>query len=279
MYEFIDIDDYQEAYYSSIQTICDDINLDKEVPGFKTLTVSGRGLVGRDIDTLKFVARGYKDKVANRTRDTKNAYVNQFIASSIQGITVTVKYRLTAPTNEEFRKRLSYLSYRLQKEQVQWIWTDEPDYYYVGTVTDYGVPDEDTNSIVSEFKIFMTDPRKVTLTPLLFEGTMTKKKEIKLYKREEMYEIRSMKIVPKMNADKLVITNETQNLYIRLDGQVNPTDVYTYKPGETLLRNGENAMPRVHLLSNLEDFNLQEGDKLSFNIPVDFQIEIISKGY
>lgn len=279
MYKFININESQEPYYSSIQTICNDINLDKEIPGFKTLTVSGRGLVGRDIDTLKFVARGYKDKVANRTRDEKNAFINTFISSSVQGITVTVKYQLTAPTNEEFRKRLSYFAYLLQVEQVRWTWTDEPNYYYVGTVTDYGSLEEDTNSIVSEFKVFMTDPRKVLLTPLVFTGSNTTQKVMQLNKEEEVYEVRNMRIVPKEDSDKLIITNETQNQYIRLDGDVKSTDVFTYVPGEDLLRNGENAMPMVHLLSNLEDFNIQEDDVLKFNIPVDFTIEIVSRGY
>ena len=279
MYEFIDINDYQDNLHPSIQTIIDGINLDHEIDGFSTLSVSNRSLIGRDVETLKFVARGYKDKVANRVREDKSAYVNTFITSDLQGISIKVKYKLEANTNEEFRERLSYLAYCLQKEQVKFIWTDDPEYHYIGTVTDYDEPEEFSNKIIASFSVFMTDPRKTYNLPLKAENKNVKKDIITFHTRFEMFELDSFKITIKEPTKKFIVKNQTQNLSIILTGEFKAGDTFSYKAGEFIKRNGLNAMTNLELESNLEEFNVQENDEITFSTLSDYEMNITSRRF
>lgn len=279
MYEFIDINDYQENLYPSIQTVVDGINLDHEIDGFRTLSVSNRSLIGRDVETLKFVARGYKDKVANRIREDKSAYVNTFITSDLQGILIKVKYKLEANSNEEFRERLSYLAHCLQKEQVKFIWTDDPEYYYIGTVTDYDEPEEFSNKIVASFSVFMTDPRKTYILPLKAENQNVTKDTIIFHTRFEMFELESFKITLKESTNKLIVKNQSQNLALILTREFKAGDTFTYESENFIKLNGLNAMIYLDLESNLEEFNVQENDEITFSAPCDYEMNIISKRF
>lgn len=279
MYEFIDINDYQDNLYPSIQTVVDGINLDHEVDGFRTLNVSNRSFIGRDIETLKFVARGYKDKVANRVKEDRSTYVNTFITSDLQGISIKVKYKLEANTNEEFRERLSYLAHCLQKEQVKFIWTDDPEYYYVGTVTDYDEPEEFSNKIITNFSVFMTDPRKTYNLPLKAENKNVKEDIIRFHTRFEMFELDSFKITIKEPTSKFIIKNQTQNLSIILTGEFKAGDTFSYKSGEFIKRNGLNTMTNLELESNLEEFNVQENDRITFSTICDYEMNITSRRF
>lgn len=91
--------------------------LDKVVPGFTTLSVSGRELLSRDITTQKI----------------GDADGELFVTSTHPTRTISVTYQLTAANPAEFRLRYDLLSQKIDQPESRLIFADADDRYYTGT--------------------------------------------------------------------------------------------------------------------------------------------------
>lgn len=118
--------------------------LEKEVPGFRILTVSGRGILVKEI--------------TERTRSGFDGA--DFVRRIIPPRDITVQYVLSAPTAPEFMSRVNILNGLLSKNQAVVIFADEPDKYFVGTADNATDLEAGRLSCTGEIRIRCSDPYK-----------------------------------------------------------------------------------------------------------------------
>lgn len=149
MYNFKDIDSKESSTLLLSEYLkYDGIILEQIIPGYTTLSIEGRELFSPEIMTKEITGV-----------DGSHYYGRRYPARTIR-----VKYQLIANTPEEFRDAFNKLNACLSKENVQVIFGDEPDKYFVGSkVGNDNVP-EGHKSIVSSFEIYCPDPFKYATT-------------------------------------------------------------------------------------------------------------------
>ena len=98
MYNFINTNEIGEQLHSSIQTIFNGVNIDINLEGFRTLAVSGRGLLSKNINST----------------DIPGTDGKYFLYGNLEVRAIVVKFQLKAPTNEDFRKKFNKLNMLLQ---------------------------------------------------------------------------------------------------------------------------------------------------------------------
>lgn len=126
--------------------------LDEVVPGFRTLHVTGRDLLGADIE-------GYE------VGDTMGEY---FRRKKYRSRTIVVTFQLMAETDEAFREAFNLLNSYLWPKQAQIIFNDEPDKYFTASSAEVGEPEPGLNNVTGEISFFCADPRKYSLTKKAF---------------------------------------------------------------------------------------------------------------
>lgn|GEM_PF-312586 len=115
--------------------------------GYRTLNVVGRELASTQVQTYQL---GIRD-------GTRQVY------SRIPDRTITVKYQLSAETNESFRDMFNKLNIFLYSEKDVPIWfNDEPEMVWSGSKSDVSETPEGVNYVVGTFTILLSDPYKYT---------------------------------------------------------------------------------------------------------------------
>lgn len=120
----------------------DGVFLDAVVPGFKTLTVSGREPLEMEIEDQRIMHRYYVEDQWQKAR------------------VITVKYQMTAPNAGELNVRQNKLNSYLNFSETTIQFNDEMDKYFVGTKADSDTPPAGKLSYVSSFDIYCPDPHK-----------------------------------------------------------------------------------------------------------------------
>lgn len=147
MYSFVDTNEAPQKTNMSIQTVFNGVNLDDELTDengrFVTLSVSGRGIVPRRINTQESprkhgnIERGY-------TLDSREINVNFLLEDiSISG----------------FRDRFNRINDILSQPQKELKFTDEKA-YFISTLSDADDPDEETKSMKGKLIFVCNDPIK-----------------------------------------------------------------------------------------------------------------------
>lgn len=268
LYKFIDVNEAGLQSLASIQVIINDYNLDTELCGYRTLNVSGRSVVGRNIETFKYSSRKAQGSTSNRA-NFNNQGSNVFFGSDLQEVIIEVEFLIEGRNNKEFRQRLSRLSHILHREQAQWIFTDDPMYYYVGTLSEMTDFKEEMNTIKSTFKITCVDAFKTSVITHDLKGSGT---NINMPDIDEIVSIEDVKLQLKENTNKLIIKNQNQNLQMIIDHDFTIGDVLTFAPDDDVRINGLNAMTRLNILSDKEDFNIQGLEEVTLTTPCDYEI-------
>ena len=275
-YKFIDTNEANLKSFASIQTIIDGFNLDTELDGYRTLNVSGRSVFGRDIETLKFSARRNAGSKSTKSKFNK-AGNNKFFSSDIQSLVIEVEFLLEAKTNELFRELLSKFTTILHQEEAKWTWTDDPTFYYTGTITDVESFKEDKNTVISTFKILCVDPMKTSLKTYVLKGNG---KEIEMPDFKEDIDILEMKYVLKNNINKFTYEN--------MNGNGKTIFSYLFKAGNTIdillkeqkaLLNSRNLMPAMDLMSDFENFFVNPKEKILLSNACDYEIKYKLRSY
>lgn len=258
-YKFIDTNEANLKSYASIQTIINDFNLDTQLDGFRTLNVSGRSVFGRDIETLKFSARRNAGAKSTKSNSSK-AGSNKFFSSDIQSLVIEVEFILEAKSNELFREQLSKLTSILHQEEAKWTWTDDPSFYYIGTISEIGSFKEDKNSVISTFKVLCVEPIKTSIKTYELTGVG---KEIKMPDVNEEIDILEMKFSLMSSVNKFSFENKdgygkTVFNYSLSTGNV----IKVFLKEEKVLLNGENFMEAMDLMSDFEDFFVNSNESI-----------------
>ena len=157
MYKFVDITESPEEQILPSEAL--NFNgkfLEEEIPGYRTLYVSGREVLSAEItDTETGISDG-----------------NRYQRKRYPPRTITVGYQLIAEDSEAFRRAYNKLNALLDVEQAKLIFADELDKYFIGTKQDGGDVPTGKNAITSEIEFYCADPFKysvkeyeVTLNP------------------------------------------------------------------------------------------------------------------
>ena len=118
--------------------------LEDYVPHYRTLTVSGRETVDTEITDIAY-------SVQNGSRFVRKRYLPRKIK---------VQYMIAAPTNAEFRKAFNSLNAELSGSEQKLIFADEPNFYFIGTLSEMPAPPAGVNTVVGEFTMYCSDPVK-----------------------------------------------------------------------------------------------------------------------
>ncbi len=148
MYQFIDVNEVSESAMLPSEALS--INgeyLENLIPGYRTLAVTGREALSAELDYYEMTAR---DGAKNKSK----RYPPR---------TIVVKYQLLAKDASEFREAFNRLGGILSVNDATLIFRDEPDKFFVGTVTEIGDVEGGRNSVTGEFEIFCADPFKYSV--------------------------------------------------------------------------------------------------------------------
>ena len=260
-YKFIDIDEANLKSLASIQVIVNNFNLDRELEGYRTLNVSGRSVFGRDIETLKYSARKTQGSRSNKS-NFESSGANIFFGSEPQGLVIEVEFLLQADNNKKFREVLSKFMKLIHEEQSRWEFTDDPTFYYWGTLSEVEPFKEDSNSIKSTFKIVCVDPYKHSAWTYDIKG-QGRSFIVDDRPEDDMMELLSIRLDLMEYANKLIIRNG--NLKIIIDYDFKPGDIVSLSPSGPLSINGRNAMTSLDITSDKENFYIAPEDEITLS--------------
>ena len=148
MYSFVDIKETSEGITLPSEAM--QINgeyLEDLVPGYRTLSVSGREALSPEIESFH---TGIRDGSFRKSR----RYPERII---------TVKYQLISKSNEEFREAYNKLGGVLNTEDAQLVFRDEPDKYFIGTPSLVEEVEQGRNAVVGELEFLCLDPFKYSV--------------------------------------------------------------------------------------------------------------------
>ncbi|WP_430597519.1 distal tail protein Dit [Enterococcus sp. AZ177] len=121
--------------------------LEEIIPGYRTLSVSGRELATTEIQSYQLGIRDGKRQVYSRIPERE----------------LTIKYALIANTESDFRDLFNRLNITLFSEKDVEIWfNDEPEMLWSGSKSKVSSVPDGTNKIISTFSITLNDPYKYT---------------------------------------------------------------------------------------------------------------------
>ena len=124
------------------------VYLENEIPGYRTLYVQGRELMGAEV----------------RDKQITGLDGSVYYGKTYPPRTIVVGYQLIADDNAAFRDAYNKMNQILDAEQVQIIFADETDKYFVGTKIGNTDPDPGANAVVGEIEIYCADPLKYATT-------------------------------------------------------------------------------------------------------------------
>ena len=156
MYNFIDVSETSEGTFLPSEAL--KINgeyIENMIPGYRTLTVSGREALSPEVYTFETWNR-------DGSGLTNKRYPERVI---------NVTYQLIAANNSAFRDAYNKLGGILNVVDAELIFNDEPDKFFIGTPSNIGEVDPGKNPVVGQFDSLCLDPFKYSVTE--YESTPT----------------------------------------------------------------------------------------------------------
>lgn len=144
-YSFVNTNEPAPSRGLSIESVCiNGIWLEEEIEGFSILSTSGREALSASVSSFSVGSRDGGRFKSKRYPERE----------------ISVKYNLIASSAADFRAAYNKIAALLNVEQVQIIFADEPDKYFIGTPTDFARVESGKNAVVGEFTILCLDPFK-----------------------------------------------------------------------------------------------------------------------
>lgn len=237
--------------------LINNIPLERQVSGFTTLNVTGREAIAKKVTS----------------QETANSDGVIFIESKYPSRDITVKYQLSAPTNEEFRQKFELINYYLRNDQFVFGFNDDREYFYVGTLSGVETFPEGTNTGVSTFTITCADPFKYKRKPSIYTGNSITINEPILYPTlPDEIALTSTGAYTSIN-----VSAGTKKLTFNGDFKAN--DIITIRPAadDQILLNGVANSSIMDFLSPLEDFKLKQDDVVKAMTGVSMSLKIRDK--
>lgn len=144
MYDFRDIQitNKNNSYLPPEALTIDGKTIEKVIPEYMTLNVSGREMLGQTLTTLK-VGNQNGERLQRATKPSR---------------TITVKYRIDCDSKERFREVFYQLNAILNGTEKEISFADDPNKYYIGTLSDVETVESGVTSTVSTFSFYCADP-------------------------------------------------------------------------------------------------------------------------
>ncbi|MDK6688329.1 phage tail family protein [Aerococcus urinae] len=209
------------------------------IPGYRHLTVSGRGLVGRDVSTTDVPRR--QGKWFNGADDKDQS--------------LTIKYQLSAPSAAELWERTALLNKVLRQVNADGYlditFNDEPKWHYKATLADVDSFEFNKLSIVSTYTLYC---------PSVFKKSPTKTgTTVRLKYANQVLADKITVNVPTV-ADKLVFSNGRNELVLSGSSYKDRVDIIYYEDHVAIDNVGRNLLTDLELFSTPETFYLRDKD-------------------
>lgn len=218
--------------------------LNNLVDGYRHLTVTGRGLLGRNVSTTKVPGR-------------RGVWVDGF---SDEERTLEIKYQLKADTSAQMRDRFAKLNKILrthaQSGFLEISFRDEPEYIYYSYFNGADSFEETKLSIISKFSLLIPDGYKK-------KQPQTSTGPISLVDAVEVLP-ESITVTPSKTTDRVQIVNGSK--IISFSGSYAPGKdiVISFDPDEVRATyGGRNILSELDRFSPLELFKVRDGDTIT----------------
>nr|DAE19738.1 MAG TPA: Receptor binding protein [Siphoviridae sp. ct58g5]DAF88688.1 MAG TPA: Receptor binding protein [Siphoviridae sp. ctxD432] len=218
--------------------------LNSLVEGYRHLTVTGRGLLGRNVSTTKVPGR-------------RGVWVDGF---SDEERTLEIKYQLKADTSAQMRDRFAKLNKILrthaQSGFLEISFRDEPEYIYYGYFNGADSFEETSLSIVSKFNLLIPDGYKKK-RPQNSTGPISLVDAVEVLPE-------SITVTPSKTTDRVQIVNGSK--IISFSGNYAPGKdiVISFDPDEVKATyGGRNILSELDRFSPLELFKVRNGDTIT----------------
>lgn len=241
MYQFKDtvVDTTSEAaFVPSDNMMINGTGLNELVPGYRQLSVSGRGLVSRRVNTTEIPNRGgiWIDDVQDEAREIK------------------IYYQLTAKSSEALRECFWQLNKVLRSSSTLSIsFKDEPEFIYFATYSEAEDFQENHLSIISNFTLLCANPNKQTNIQRSTNGSVLLKYATKVLPKKIQ-----LKVIEASNEIQVSCAN--QKLTLKGTYAVGDSIVFDYLDTEVEIRKNKRLILNdLAIHQPLEKFHLVNG--------------------
>lgn len=158
MYKFVDTNEVSESALLPSEAL--KINgkfIEDLIPGYRTLSVSGREALSPELSIYETGARDG----------------SMFKSKRYPARTIVVQYHLIAESCEAFRAAFNELASILDVKDAELIFNDEKDKYFIGTPSGIGEIEPGRNAVIGEFEILCLDPFKYSTVEYIAEAIET----------------------------------------------------------------------------------------------------------
>lgn len=218
--------------------------LNRLIEGYRHLTVSGRGILGRDVSTTNVPGR-------------RGVWVDRY---SDEERTIEIKYRLSAETSSDMRDKFAKLNKILrthaQSGFLEISFKDELDYVYYGYLNGADSFEETSLSVVSKFSLLIPDGYKK-------KRAQTSTGLISLVDAVEVFP-ESITVTPSKITNRVQIVNGSK--VISFSGSYSPEKeiVVSFDNDEVKATyGGRNILSELDRFSPLELFTVRDGDNVT----------------
>ena len=246
MYDFRDFGGYRDNYRLPSEAFNLDGNyLDESIKGFRTLSVSGRELLAKD--------------VSSETIPGRNGAL--YIRSQYPTREITVKYRLKAPTPELFRHYHEQLNELLYGDIHELRFADDPDFFFKGALTSADVPDTGRNTVVASLVFTCFDPFKYSdiKTKTATTSVLT---PLELSPYNVLPEYISIDVASATS--ELTVSHGDKSITIDVGINAGQTVVIGFNPF-VITRDGTDITKYLRLSSDYEDFYIESNSLVTTN--------------
>lgn len=187
------------------------------VPGYQTLTVTGRGPLGYKINA----------------EAVDGADGARYLDAFLDDRAITVAYRLHAKTAQDFIEALDKLAAVLATKQAKVSFADQPDWYFTATLSATSDPDEGRLDAKGSFTITASDPHKYSADHTLSGASIDFGSAVGV--------LTAIEYTPAATATAITITSSKGYAIKLVGGTVKAGDTLVLKPPEqTVTLNGVN---------------------------------------
>lgn len=265
IYKFVDINETAPQREDIINVFIDGANLDRVVPGYSTLNVYGREVIGRNISTTNYQISKVNKKTSVRGK-RKAVQTNRFSFSSLPSRTLTIEYLMECETEQEILRRFNDLIYYTNREQVPISFSDDEDFYYIGTLSNFNELEANKFNFISNFTFECIDPYKYRKTLKKFVIEPRTQKEFNYIGKYES-DVEEIRAFISKDMDNLMVKNITSGTFIKIN---NPNHevidvILDIKNGEVRDTSGRNLIDKLNIFSDFEDFAVNYRDELYLN--------------
>ena len=214
------------------------------VDGYRQLTVSGRGLIGREVKMTSIAGR-------------RGVWIEEISEPSR---VLEIKYQLEAKTSEELREKFDKLNLFLRTTNssnlLEVTFKDEPNFTYFAIFSGADSFEENSKSIVSRFSLLVSDGYKKSRL----------KDSIGLIELTGAFEVTPEKIVVTTTKTTNVvrITNGRQTISFTGAYDANQDITILFETNEVkAMYKGRSILSELDLFSDLENFKVRNRDTVS----------------